>query len=201
MLFDSACQKWSYRETSNLATRNSNRHRIRHEDKVNGCIFDILPGPSTQNPMHSHSIHSDGPTISNQSLGSHLQRSARIDHIVDYNGDFSRDVPHEQHAGDLVGPQPLLVDDSDRECEQLPHLRRPADSPNIGRHDDERLPSLPSLPPPHHPLPDSGSHSPWMESELTGMSKKPWIWEECSSTQTTSSVPAACSILATSCEQ
>ena len=50
------------------------------------------------------------------------------------------------------------------------------DSPNIGRHDDERLPpSLPSLP---HITPSRirAASSPWMESELTGMSKKPWIW-------------------------
>lgn len=88
------------------------RHRVRHHHLAQLARVQLLDRVPRQDP-----VRHDGDGLARAPLhhdvGGLGQRAARVCHVVDYDGDFVRDVADQDHARDFAGAGALLVDEGE----------------------------------------------------------------------------------------
>lgn len=94
------------------------RHRVGHDNVLELAVVQRLDGIAAED-----AVGDDGQRILravlDDDVGGLAQRAARVGHVVDDDGGFTRHVADQNHARDLVGAGALLVDQGEAKVEAV----------------------------------------------------------------------------------
>lgn len=94
------------------------RHRVRDDQLLQLASVECVNGITTKNTMRDNGNGLAG-AMTDDHICSFDEGSARVGHVVDYNGNFAFDVSNENHAAHFVRARALLVDECKAQVETI----------------------------------------------------------------------------------
>lgn len=94
------------------------RDSVGHNKAVQTATVQVLDGLAREDTVDDNGVDFLG-TVLKDGVGSLDEGATGIGHVVDDDGDLVLDVTDKNHAGDLVGPGTLLVNQGELQIETV----------------------------------------------------------------------------------